>query len=50
MRSARLVGAGALLFLAIAVDFYSKILSMAADAIFIGVALVVIWPLLNSKS
>lgn len=49
MRNLRLAGAGALMFLAIAVDFYSKILSMAGDALFIGAAVVVLLPLLKRK-
>lgn len=41
--------AGAFLLLAIGVDFSSHLLSVASDALLIGVALFVLWPLMSQK-
>lgn len=43
----RLVLALALSFLVVAVDFSSKLLSIAADGLLVGVCVMVLWPLLK---
>lgn len=40
---------GAFLLLSVGVDFSSRILSMAADGLLVGVAIAIAWPLLKQK-
>ncbi|MEA9415928.1 DUF3927 family protein [Aeromonas caviae] len=40
---------GAFLLLSVGVDFSSRILSMAADGLLVGVAVAIAWPLLKPK-
>lgn len=46
----RLALAIALAFLVVAVDFSSKLLSIAADGLLVGVCLMVLWPLLKAAN
>lgn len=49
MDSWRWVVAGAFLLLSIGVDFSSRLLSMASDALIIGVAVFVLLPMVKKK-
>ena len=40
---------GTFLLLSVGVDFSSRILSMAADGLLVGVAVAIAWPLLKQK-
>jgi len=46
----RLAGAGLILFLVVAVDFTSRIMSTVADGFLVVALLVVIWPVISKKS
>lgn len=50
MPNPRWLIAGALLILSIGVDFSSRLLSMASDALIIGVAAFVLYPIAKKKS
>lgn len=41
---------GAFLLLSVGVDFSSRLLSMAADGLLIGVAVYLAWPLVNGRN
>ena len=45
----RFLGAGAMLFAAVAVDFMSKVMSVAFDLFFIALAVFVLWPVIKSS-
>lgn len=47
MPQLRLVITALLLFWAVMVDFTSRLLSMGADAILIGLAVVIAWPVIK---
>ncbi|MGL5219621.1 MAG: DUF3927 family protein [Plesiomonas shigelloides] len=47
MPNPRWILAGAFLLLSIGVDFSSRILSMASDALIIGVVVAIAWPLIK---
>lgn len=49
MPNPRWIVAGAFLLLSIGVDFSSRLLSMASDALIIGVAVFVLLPMIKSK-
>ncbi|EMU63508.1 hypothetical protein ECMP0215527_1421 [Escherichia coli MP021552.7] len=49
MKSARLVLAAILLFLVVAVDFTGRLMSVLADGVLVGMALVVLRPLLRKS-
>jgi di/tricarboxylate transporter len=49
MPNPRWIVAGAFLLLSIGVDFSSRLLSMASDALIIGVAVFVLLPMVKSK-
>lgn len=46
----RLAGASLILFLVVAVDFTSRIMSTVADGFLVVALLVVIWPVISKKS
>lgn len=46
---ARLAGAAVIAFMVVAVDFTSRLLSMAADGMLIIGLAVLLWPMLRSK-
>lgn len=45
----RWLAAGAFLLLSVGVDFSSRLLSIAADAMLVGVAIAIAWPLITHK-
>lgn len=45
----KLIVAGLLLLLVIGVDFVSSVMSIAADAIFVGGAILLLWPAIRDK-
>ncbi|WP_318367966.1 DUF3927 family protein [Enterobacter sp.] len=47
MARLRWAAAGVLLFLVIAIDFTSKLMSILADGVLVAGAVVLLWPLLN---
>lgn len=47
MAKLRWVAAGVLLFLVIAIDFTSKLMSILADGVLVAGAVVLLWPLLK---
>ncbi|MCX7132499.1 MAG: DUF3927 family protein [Aeromonas sp.] len=49
MSSLRWPLAGAFLLLSVGVDFSSRLLSMASDALLVGVAFAILWPLMRPK-
>jgi len=49
MPNIRWVMVGVFLLLSVGVDFSSKLLSIAADALIIGVAVTLAWPLIKKK-
>lgn len=46
-KNPRVIGAGILLVLSVALDFTSSVLSICADGIVIGGAVFLLWPLLT---
>ncbi len=49
MARGRWLAAGAFLLLSVGVNFSSRLLSMAADAMLVGVAIAIAWPLIKRK-
>ena len=49
MSNLRWALAGAFMLLSVGVDFSSRLLSMASDALLIGVAFVILWPMMRTK-
>ncbi|EGJ2280072.1 DUF3927 family protein [Escherichia coli] len=49
MKSARLVLAAILLFLVVAVDFTSRLMSVLADGVLVAMVMAVLWPLLRKS-
>ncbi|MGL5499206.1 MAG: DUF3927 family protein [Aeromonas sobria] len=49
MSNLRWALAGTFMLLSVGVDFSSRLLSMAADALLIGVAFAILWPLMRDK-
>jgi len=49
MAKLRWAAAGVLLFLVIAIDFTSKLMSILADGVLVAGAVVLLWPLLKAK-
>jgi hypothetical protein len=49
MPNPRWLLAGAFLLLSVGVDFSSRLLSLAADGLLVGVAIAIAWPLLTPK-
>ncbi|WP_183042110.1 DUF3927 family protein [Aeromonas veronii] len=49
MSNLRWALAGAFMLLSVGVDFSSRLLSMASDALLIGVAFVILWPMMHAK-
>lgn len=47
MAKLRWIAAGVLLFLVIAIDFTSKLMSILADGVLVAGAVVLLWPLLK---
>lgn len=50
MPQLRLIIAALLLFWAVLVDFTSRILSMGSDALLIGLAVFIAWPVIKAAS
>lgn len=49
MASLRLVAIALLLFLVVAVDFTSRLISMVADGVLVAGIIAIAWPMLKSK-
>lgn len=49
MTSLRLIAIAVLLFLVVAVDFTSKLMSMVADGVLVAGVLSIAWPMLKTK-
>ncbi|HCU0428860.1 DUF3927 family protein [Serratia marcescens] len=49
MASLRLVAIALLLFLVVAVDFTSRLMSMVADGVLVAGIIAIAWPMLKSK-
>ncbi|WP_202004927.1 DUF3927 family protein [Aeromonas hydrophila] len=49
MSSLRWPLAGAFMLPSVGVDFSSRLLSMAADGLLVGVAIAILWPLMRDK-
>ena len=48
-KNPRVIGAGILLVISVALDFTSSVMSIVSDGVCIGAALFVLWPLLTDK-